>query len=36
MPARMLDGASVANAIRAEAAPAIAAFSARAGRPPGL
>ena len=36
MAARVLDGAAVANAIRAEVAPAVAAFTARAGRPPGL
>jgi methylenetetrahydrofolate dehydrogenase (NADP+)/methenyltetrahydrofolate cyclohydrolase len=36
MPARVLDGVAVAAAIRAEAAPAVAAFTARAGRPPGL
>jgi methylenetetrahydrofolate dehydrogenase (NADP+)/methenyltetrahydrofolate cyclohydrolase len=36
MPARVLDGAAVANQIRAEVAPGIAAFTARAGRPPGL
>jgi methylenetetrahydrofolate dehydrogenase (NADP+)/methenyltetrahydrofolate cyclohydrolase len=36
MAARMLDGSAVANAIRAEVAPGIAAFTARAGRPPGL
>jgi methylenetetrahydrofolate dehydrogenase (NADP+) / methenyltetrahydrofolate cyclohydrolase len=36
MPARLLDGTVVANQIRTEAAPAIAAFTARAGRPPGL
>ncbi|HEY2153543.1 MAG TPA: bifunctional 5,10-methylenetetrahydrofolate dehydrogenase/5,10-methenyltetrahydrofolate cyclohydrolase [Vicinamibacterales bacterium] len=36
MPARVLDGASVAAAIRAETAPAVASFAARAGRPPGL
>jgi methylenetetrahydrofolate dehydrogenase (NADP+) / methenyltetrahydrofolate cyclohydrolase len=36
MAARTLDGTAVANEIRAEAAPAIAAFTARAGRPPGL
>ena len=36
MAARMLDGTAVANAIRAEVAPAVAAFTARAGRPPGL
>jgi methylenetetrahydrofolate dehydrogenase (NADP+)/methenyltetrahydrofolate cyclohydrolase len=34
--ARVLDGTSVANQIRAEVAPAIAAFTARTGRPPGL
>jgi methylenetetrahydrofolate dehydrogenase (NADP+)/methenyltetrahydrofolate cyclohydrolase len=32
----MLDGVAVANQIRAELAPAVAAFTARAGRPPGL
>ncbi len=36
MPARVLDGAEVASRIRAEVAPAVAAFTARAGRPPGL
>jgi methylenetetrahydrofolate dehydrogenase (NADP+)/methenyltetrahydrofolate cyclohydrolase len=36
MPARVLDGVAVANQIRAEVAPAIASFTARAGRPPGL
>lgn len=36
MAARLLDGAAVANQIRAEAVPAVAAFAARAGRPPGL
>jgi methylenetetrahydrofolate dehydrogenase (NADP+) / methenyltetrahydrofolate cyclohydrolase len=36
MAARPLDGAAVAQAIRAEVAPAVAAFAARAGRPPGL
>ena len=36
MAARVLDGTAVANQIRAEAAPDIAAFTARAGRPPGL
>ena len=36
MPARVLDGAAVAAALRAEAAPAVVAFTARAGRPPGL
>jgi methylenetetrahydrofolate dehydrogenase (NADP+)/methenyltetrahydrofolate cyclohydrolase len=36
MPARLLDGVSVAAAIRAEVAPRVDAFAARAGRPPGL
>ena len=36
MPARLLDGTVVANQIRTEAAPAIAAFTERVGRPPGL
>src|SRR6195256_582303 len=36
MSARLLDGVAVANQIRAEAAPDIAAFKARTGRPPGL
>ena len=36
MAARVLDGTTVANAIRAEVGPAVAAFTARAGRPPGL
>jgi methylenetetrahydrofolate dehydrogenase (NADP+) / methenyltetrahydrofolate cyclohydrolase len=36
MAAKTLDGTAVANQIRAEAAPAISAFTARAGRPPGL
>jgi methylenetetrahydrofolate dehydrogenase (NADP+) / methenyltetrahydrofolate cyclohydrolase len=36
MAARVLDGAAMANEIRAEIAPAVAAFRARAGRPPGL
>jgi methylenetetrahydrofolate dehydrogenase (NADP+) / methenyltetrahydrofolate cyclohydrolase len=36
MAARVLDGAAVANAIRTEIGPAVAAFAARAGRPPGL
>jgi methylenetetrahydrofolate dehydrogenase (NADP+)/methenyltetrahydrofolate cyclohydrolase len=36
MPARILDGAAVAAEIRAELAPAVAAFTSRAGRPPGL
>src|SRR5213593_2848153 len=34
--ARLLDGAAVASQIRAELAPAVAAFTSRAGRPPGL
>ena len=36
MAARILDGVAVANQIRAELAPQVAAFTARAGRPPGL
>jgi methylenetetrahydrofolate dehydrogenase (NADP+)/methenyltetrahydrofolate cyclohydrolase len=36
MPARILDGVAVANAIRTEVGPAVARFTARAGRPPGL
>jgi methylenetetrahydrofolate dehydrogenase (NADP+)/methenyltetrahydrofolate cyclohydrolase len=36
MPARVLDGAAVARAIRDELGPLVAAFTARAGRPPGL
>jgi methylenetetrahydrofolate dehydrogenase (NADP+) / methenyltetrahydrofolate cyclohydrolase len=36
MAARVLDGAAVAQAIRAEVAPSVAAFTERAGRPPGL
>lgn len=36
MPARLLDGAAVAAQIRAEVAPQVEAFAARAGRPPGL
>jgi methylenetetrahydrofolate dehydrogenase (NADP+)/methenyltetrahydrofolate cyclohydrolase len=36
MAARMLDGAALANQIRAEARPVIDAFTARVGRPPGL
>ncbi len=36
MGARILDGAAVARTIRAELAPRVAAFTARAGRPPGL
>jgi methylenetetrahydrofolate dehydrogenase (NADP+) / methenyltetrahydrofolate cyclohydrolase len=36
MPAKLLDGVAVANQIRAEVAPRVAAFTARTGRPPGL
>ena len=36
MPARILDGTAVATPIREELGPAVAAFTARAGRPPGL
>jgi methylenetetrahydrofolate dehydrogenase (NADP+)/methenyltetrahydrofolate cyclohydrolase len=36
MVARVLDGAAVAGQIRAEVAPAVAAFTSRARRPPGL
>jgi methylenetetrahydrofolate dehydrogenase (NADP+)/methenyltetrahydrofolate cyclohydrolase len=36
MPAQLLDGTAVANQIRSEVAPAVAAFTTRAGRPPGL
>src|SRR6185436_11029074 len=36
MSARTLDGTSIAAQIRAETAPTIAAFTSRAGRPPGL
>ena len=36
MSARVLDGPSVAAAIRAEVAPAVQAFTEKAGRPPGL
>ena len=36
MAARVLDGAAVAGQIRAEMEPAVATFTARAGRPPGL
>jgi methylenetetrahydrofolate dehydrogenase (NADP+)/methenyltetrahydrofolate cyclohydrolase len=36
MSARTLDGTTIAAQIRAETAPAIAAFALRAGRPPGL
>src|SRR5881227_1232142 len=36
MPARLLDGTAVANQIRGELAPAVASFTARTRRPPGL
>jgi methylenetetrahydrofolate dehydrogenase (NADP+) / methenyltetrahydrofolate cyclohydrolase len=36
MPARLLDGVAIANQIRAEVAPAVAEFTKKAGRPPGL
>jgi methylenetetrahydrofolate dehydrogenase (NADP+)/methenyltetrahydrofolate cyclohydrolase len=36
MPARILSGTAVADAIRAELLPAVARFTAEAGRPPGL
>ena len=36
MGARVLDGVAVANQIRSELGPAVDAFTARAGRPPGL
>jgi methylenetetrahydrofolate dehydrogenase (NADP+)/methenyltetrahydrofolate cyclohydrolase len=36
MSARVLDGTAVANQIRSELLPGVAAFTARAGRPPGL
>jgi methylenetetrahydrofolate dehydrogenase (NADP+)/methenyltetrahydrofolate cyclohydrolase len=36
MAARLLDGIAIGNQIRSEVAPAVAAFTARAGRPPGL
>jgi methylenetetrahydrofolate dehydrogenase (NADP+)/methenyltetrahydrofolate cyclohydrolase len=36
MRARVLDGTVVAHQIRAEVGPAVAAFAARSGRPPGL
>jgi methylenetetrahydrofolate dehydrogenase (NADP+) / methenyltetrahydrofolate cyclohydrolase len=36
MTARLLDGAAVAQEIRTELSPAVEAFKARAGRPPGL
>src|SRR5207253_2333190 len=34
--ARLLDGTAIAGQVRAEAAPMVAAFTSRAGRPPGL
>ena len=36
MAARLIDGTAIGAAIRAEALPAVHAFTARAGRPPGL
>jgi methylenetetrahydrofolate dehydrogenase (NADP+) / methenyltetrahydrofolate cyclohydrolase len=36
MPAHLLDGVAIASQIRSEVAPAVAAFAAKAGRPPGL
>ncbi len=36
MAARLLDGTAIAQAIRAEVGPSVGAFTARAGRPPGL
>ena len=36
MSARLIDGTAIAAEIRAEALPAVQAFTARAGRPPGL
>ncbi|OFV93754.1 MAG: bifunctional methylenetetrahydrofolate dehydrogenase/methenyltetrahydrofolate cyclohydrolase [Acidobacteria bacterium RIFCSPLOWO2_12_FULL_65_11] len=36
MSARLLNGTEIARQVRAELAPRVAAFSARAGRPPGL
>src|SRR2546423_13284732 len=36
MSARLLDGVAVASQIRSEVAPAVAGFTAKAGRPPGL
>ena len=36
MPARLLDGTAIADQIRAEVRPRVEAFTARAGRPPGL
>ena len=35
-PARLLDGTAIARQIRTEVGPAVAAFTRRAGRPPGL
>ena len=36
MPARLLDGVAIGQQIRSEVAPAVAAFTQKAGRPPGL
>jgi len=36
VPARLLDGTAIADEIRAEVQPRVAAFTAKAGRPPGL
>ncbi len=36
MPARILDGAALARAMREDLQPQVQAFTARAGRPPGL
>jgi methylenetetrahydrofolate dehydrogenase (NADP+)/methenyltetrahydrofolate cyclohydrolase len=36
MAARLLDGVAIATAIRAEVAPAVAGFTSKRGRPPGL
>src|SRR5260221_11728138 len=36
MPARLLDGVAIGQQIRSEVAPAVAAFTKKAGRPPGL
>src|SRR5215510_15266905 len=36
MSARLLDGVAIGNQIRAEVAPAVAEFTKKAGRPPGL
>ena len=36
MAARTLDGVAIANQIRAEVAPGVAAFTAKTRRPPGL